>query len=63
MKGSDNNLQIVDFDNKSSLRICSICKQKKATSAFTATQRRTKNPCNIKCKSCVQKLKLSPNYI
>ena len=62
MKCGDNP-QTVDFDDKSSLKICSICKKKKVISDFTKNQRKNRNPFNIKCKSCSQKLQLSPNYI
>ena len=56
------NPQTVHFVDEASFK-CGICKQEKAISAFSKNQRRKRNISNWKCKSCVEKLKLSPNYV
>ena len=60
----DSVMEMKTGDNpQTSFILCIICNQEKAKSAFTFTQRKIRDRSNRKCKSCLQKLKLSPNYI
>ena len=52
----------IKVNNNPQTVLCSLCKQEKDKSAFTLTQRKRRNPSNRKCKLCLQKLMLHPNY-